>query len=577
MVNFFYPQRLLSFSAGVIVVFLVITTSNGVFSKKSKSSPQISYLLEQLSATGHISFALTDRLVEAELMPETKDFYKQNDFGLVWLTPDQALPQTDSLIFALKNAHREGLDSNTYYLSEITRLHKETFGNYLKIYDFEKLTRLDLLLTDAYLLYARHLYTGRANPSKLDTAWIAKLRQKDFIPYLQQAITANRIRKSLADLLPKHTQYAQLRSQLSIYQDIVKKNGWANFSVANAIKLKQGDTDSIFASLKKHLMLTKDMPSDTLLEPVFDEKLVRAIKKFQYRNGLEVTGKLDKTTLVALNIPVLQQMQTLMLNMERYKWLPENLGDRFILVNIPAFDLNVYDNYDCKVMDMRVIVGEVRKQTPIFSDTLDHLIFSPEWSVPLSIARKEMLPMLKRGVSLEAQGIKVYKNWAYKAKPIDTEEIDWVKVKENNFNYRLVARSGDSNPLGYIMFNFPNPMHIYLHDTPYDGLFQVQRRDLSHGCIRVQYPAHLAGFVMESDINWTRNRVVECMHQYSPMTVKIPGKKVFIHLVYLTTWVNENGKVCFREDIYKHDARQWQAIENAGRKAKTQLLAVKKN
>jgi murein L,D-transpeptidase YcbB/YkuD len=578
MVNYFYQQKTFSFSAGIVLMFLITSFHSGVFTQSSNTPLKVSGIIASLVKQPLLEWTRDSLNISASLHPDTPLFYEDNDFQLVWLTPEHPLPQADSLINTLAFAYRDGLDTTTYYLPQIRQLKQETYSRYLKLYDFERLARLDVLLTDAYLQYARDLYECPFIPSKSDTTWIAKARvKKDFKIHLTKAVTSNQIKKSLEELIPSHENYKQLRNQLLVYQKIVSRGGWEKINPEKAVKLKQGDADSLIVVLKKHLLLTKDYWIEGKPDSLYDEKLTKALKRYQTRHNLDPNGKLDKYTIQLLNIPAEYFLKRIMLNMERFKWLPESYGDNYVLVNIPAFELGVYEKKTCKVMDMRVIVGQGKTATPIFSDTMEHLIFSPEWSVPLSIARKEMLPLLRHDPTLiEAQGIQVYKDWGIKAKTVSMYDINWEELRPDQFNYRLVARPGINNPLGFVMFQFPNPMHIYLHDTPFDGLFTVRRRDFSHGCIRIQYPGHLAKYILEADSSWTRNKIIEYAEKPKPVKINIPKKKIFVHLVYQTAYVDELGKLQFREDIYNHDVRHIKAIETARKRAKNQQLITKK-
>ena len=576
MVNYFYQQKILSFSAGIMVILSVNTFKNGTFTTSSHTPRKVSQLLETALAFPEFRYQQDSSEISLTLSPDTRPFYDSTDFQLAWLTPEKPLPQADSLMAALEQASTEGLDSNQYYLPEIRRLRQETYKSYLKLYDFEKLSRLDVLLTDAYLQYAKDLYTGSFVPAA-DTTWLPRVRKQDLTAYLQKALDANTIRKSLQDLLPTYPAYRQLKMQLAVYQKIVKKGGWQRLPTDKALKLKQGMADSVVFALKNHLLFTRDYWTPGKPDSLYDEKLTAALKRYQARHNLEPNGKLDKATIQQLNLPAEDFAKRIALNMERFKWLPPSFGENHVLVNIPDFTLSVYEKNSCKVMDMRVIVGRNITPTPVFSDTMEHLIFSPEWSVPLSIARKEMLPILRQAPHIiEAQGIHVYKDWGVKAKLVSMYDINWDDLKPTEFNYRLVAKSGGQNPLGFVTFQFPNPMHIYLHDTPFDGLFQIRKRDFSHGCIRIQYPGHLAKFALEGDTSWTRNKLIEYSEKPNPVKVNLQKKKIFVHLTYQTAFVDEAGKLQFREDIYRHDARQIKAIETARRRARYQRLITRK-
>jgi L,D-transpeptidase YcbB len=571
MNKWFYFKSWRLLSAGGFVLVLVISLIASLF-QPDKISPvvQKSEKQENSLREQEVVFHLPDRSLHFELDTNTQIFYEQQSGRLAWHPA-----QTDSLLAALTFAHREGLDSNFYNLSELREIRNHVFRDTLQKPDNQELVRLDILLTDTYLRFARDLYAGRINPAAIDTSWRPRLRTLNWTEHLHKALLHNQIQASLLNLVPHQQAYAQLKKELAFYQNIAKKGNWDTVAVKKAVdELSRGKEDAMVLTLKKHLALLNEIAPQEV-NAVFDEKMAKALRRYQAKNGITPSGKLDYPTVTRLNVPLAALIRQLCINMERFKWMPENLGRKYVVVNIPSFELIAYEDGGCKAMDMRVIVGRDSTPTPIFSDTMEHLIFSPEWSVPLSIARKEMLPIFKNDPNrVTSQGIHVYKDWSMKAKLIDPTAVKWEKVKAADFNYKLVAMSGSRNPLGYVMFQFPNPMYIYLHDTPYDNFFQWERRDISHGCIRIQYPAHLATFVLSADTNWTRNRILEYMFKYYPVKVNIPGKeKIMVHLLYQTAWVDEKDRLHFALDIYRHDEHQWAAIQNRKRNMRAVVVA----
>jgi len=565
--NFYHQYKWVLFGAALSATLLISIISRKYYQIKKVTTP---FLLTRLDSVIHLSSIQLKfnndniYLLTSEL---TKKFYQDRGMEAVWINDGHLIPQLDSLIKAISWAENEGLDSTEYFFSEIKNLQKNLINIKWQRSDNEKLVVLDILATDTYLKYADHLHSGRINPTKFDTNWVPYLDRVDAAELLSKSLEQNKIESSLKNLLPKHDQYIKLRQQLWFYQSISREGGWEAVPLDEAVKnLSSGVSDSMIFIIKKHLAQIGQIDKKDIND-TFDEALSRSLRRYQYKNGLVVNGKLDKITTRHLNVPVEKILKKISLNMERYKWIPENLGEKYIAVNIPAFELNVFEKYNCKVMDMKVIVGRDSTPTAIFSDTMDNMIFSPEWNVPLSIAKKELLPLLKSNPDkIEEQGILVYENWGVKAKKISLYDINWEEVKPLDFKYRLVALASRFNPLGLVMFNFPNSRHIYLHDTPYDYLFSYPNRALSHGCIRVQYPVHLAQFILETDPTWNRNKILENMDQYKPKKIKIPGKKIPIHLMYETAWVDENNKLIFRDDIYRHDRNQINGIEKSKRK-----------
>jgi murein L,D-transpeptidase YcbB/YkuD len=288
---------------------------------------------------------------------------------------------------------------------------------------------------------------------------------------------------------------------------------------------------------------------------LFDETLARAVRAFQERHGLEVDGVVGPTTRAALNIPVETRVQQIAANMARWRRLPQHLGARYLLVNIPNFTLDVVEQ-DRVVMSMRTVVGTPQQRTPVFSALLSSLVLSPYWRIPSSIARQEILPRLRREPGyLATQHIKLWRGQGAEAQEVDARRIDWSAVTARHFDYSLRQEPGAHNALGRIKFQFPNAYSVYMHDTPQRALFARPVRAFSHGCVRLEQPIALAEYLLRDEPYWTRDRVLATIargvERYVPLPAALP-----VHLVYWTAWVTDAGTLHFRPDIYGHDTLQ---------------------
>ncbi|MDQ3291909.1 MAG: L,D-transpeptidase family protein, partial [Bacteroidota bacterium] len=287
---------------------------------------------------------------------------------------------------------------------------------------------------------------------------------------------------------------------------------------------------------------------------------VQALQKFQQRYGLPVTGKVDTKTLTALNVPVEKRIQQVILNLERMRWLPRQKGATVITVNIPEFKLRVWEQKK-PVLEANVVVGKIGHTTPIFEDSLETIVFSPEWNVPNQIAVNEILPKLQENPNyLHKNNFEVYKSFKANAKPINPYSVNWKNVSPENFTYRFVQKANKKNSLGAVKFLFPNPLNIYIHDTPAKQLFKENQRAYSHGCIRLENPGKLAARLLKNEANWTEAKIQEKMHLTESTEVEL-SKKVKVEITYLTAFV-QNGKLNFRDDVYGYDQPQLDILQN---------------
>ncbi|MGB3618558.1 MAG: L,D-transpeptidase family protein [Catalinimonas sp.] len=499
-----------------------------------------------------------------ELHERMQAFYEGRSYRLAWNGNEGLLPQADSLLAALGTAHAEGLDPRNYPTDEIEALRDRLFGADAtpETVQLEDLLHLDLLLTGTYLTYARHLTSGRVNPDDLSEDWYFKLQPKDYVQALNRGLKQNRVQRSLVALRPELRQYALLLEQLAAYRELAEAGGWPSVP-ATEEPLKLGDTLPAVGVLKRRLLVTGELDERTAWAVdtnVFDAGLAVAVATFQRLQGTSVDSAVGPTTLELLNVPAERRVLEIELNLERLRWLPEDLGDRYLLVNIPEYMLHIWEEGE-RTFQTRVVVGKgFTSETPIFADTMKYVVLSPTWNVPLSIGRDEMLPKLRRDPSwLSRNNYDLYASWAADAPKIDPASVDWESVSPADFNYKVVQRPGGGNALGRAKFLFPNNLSIYLHDTPSDHLFAREERDFSHGCVRVEEPARLAAYLLKPN-GYDRSRVEEEMYLTEEKWVTM--KKIYpVNIVYRTAWVDEaTGEMRFARDVYGYDDAQLNLI-----------------
>jgi murein L,D-transpeptidase YcbB/YkuD len=480
-------------------------------------------------------------------------FYQRRGFAPAWSGDDGPLPQADSLMATIRESEREGLNQYDYHMDTIESLLSDRREKYTAKtpIDPEKEADLDLLLTDAFLLYGSHLLAGRVNPETLHTDWVAYNPGTDLAALLESALAGDNVATTLLGLLPPHPGYAGLQNALMHYRNLASRGGWP--VIPPGENLRKGHRSDRVGLLRNRLAITGDLDMSIAEESSpFDEALETAVRRFQRRHGLADDGVVGRDTLAALNVPVEERVRQIELNMERWRWIPHDMGDRHILVNIPDYKMSVVENTEFR-MDMRIIVGKDYTATPVFSGSIKYLEVNPYWNIPQSIAVEEILPKIRNDVDyLAKQKIKVFESWRENAPEIDPGTVDWNEVDERGFSFKLRQDPGPLNPLGRVKFIFPNKFAVYLHDTPARGLFQNPTRGFSHGCIRVEKPLNLAATLLRDDIRHSPEKILETIESGVRETIPL-REPMPVYILYWTAWVDDGGTIQFRKDIYGRD------------------------
>jgi murein L,D-transpeptidase YcbB/YkuD len=325
--------------------------------------------------------------------------------------------------------------------------------------------------------------------------------------------------------------YGKLKEQLAKYTKIARNGGWPMITATGKKPLKKGSSSPDIVAIKKHLHLTGDLPFNDTTQ-FFNDTLTTAVKSFQDRFGLQTTGTVNSETIRELNVPAVERVKQILINLERMRWMPSEPGGKFILVNIPEFVLHVMENGK-KVFDMKIVVGKEGHNTMMFTKTLNQIVFSPYWNVPPSIVTKELLPEMEKDPNyLASQNMEI--------------------IGESDGIPEIRQLPGEKNSLGKVKFLFPNSYNIYFHDTPAKSLFEKNKRAFSHGCIRLSEPEKMAEYLLQNDPAWDETKIEEAMNAENERYVKLK-EPVTVFITYYTAWVDENGKLNFREDIYDHD------------------------
>jgi murein L,D-transpeptidase YcbB/YkuD len=321
-----------------------------------------------------------------------------------------------------------------------------------------------------------------------------------------------------------------LKQQLQKYYDIAQKGGWQEIA-GGRITFKKGSSSPIITAIKKRLAMTGEF-QNTDTTQVYNDSLRSAIVSYKIHHGFDSSATITDSVIKSMNIPVTQRIEQILINMNRTMWTPDIISERLIEVNIPEFMLNVYEGAS-KAFDMKVVVGKEGAGTTMFTGDLNQVVFSPYWNIPRSITRDEIMPKVKEDPSyLEKHKMEI--------------------VKKNDSIPVLRQVPGPENPLGKVKFLFPNSYEIFFHDTPAKELFEKGKRAYSHGCIRLENAKQLATYLLKDDPSWTTEKIDKAMNSGKEQFVKLK-KSVPVVITYYTAWVDENGQLNFRDDVYQHD------------------------
>ena len=357
----------------------------------------------------------------------------------------------------------------------------------------------------------------------------------------------------LNELPPQHSGYQLLKKTLHYYRDLEQQGGWQRFNKGPI--LQSGDQHKQVKQLRQRLKVTGDLAESSMKNmDIFDFGLTEAVKHFQLRHGLTVDGKMGPETRRALNITVSARIRQILINMERWRWMPRQLGERYLMVNMTGFELYIMEN-GSSVLTMPVIIGKTYRSTPSFSGLVSQMEYNPYWTVPTSIALQDIIPRQINDPSYFAKkSIKLFRGWGKNTREINPQTVNWKHLDKDRFPYWLRQDPGPKNALGRVKFLFSNPYEIYLHGTPDKHLFDRVVRTLSSGCIRVKDPVRLAAYLLNDGSLQMEEEILANIHLATNQSVRLPIA-VPIYLVYWTAWADQAGRLNFRHDIYGRDAR----------------------
>jgi murein L,D-transpeptidase YcbB/YkuD len=455
-------------------------------------------------------------------------FYQQRDFHYAWIGSDgQLTEQAGNFINMMKTDAAYGLNDTTVISQPLRELYDTLLMEDDKMRpDDKSIPRIELLLTAQFFAYGNKIWGGMTSETAKDLEWFIPRKKIDMQSLLDSMVS----QPASAFEEPVNQQYTLLREALQKLAEL-EKTSWSPLSAPRKY-YKTGDSNQLILAVKERLYLLGDLTVPDSSQK-FNAPLDSAVRNFQDRMGLEVDGVVQPSFLSALSVTPQKRIQQILINMERLRWVYAELPSEYLLVNIPAFKLYVYDNgkldWSCKV-----VVGKPGTNTVVFNNKVKYIVFSPYWNVPPGILKNEVLPAIRR-------------NRRYLA----SQNMEMVSV---GGKVTVRQRPGGENALGKVKFVFPNEYNIYLHDTPAKGLFEQNKRSFSHGCIRVEEPQRLAEWLLRKDSSWTKQKIVDAMNAGKERIVTLKDQ-VPVYIGYFTAFVDSKGRLNFRDDVYGHDAR----------------------
>jgi murein L,D-transpeptidase YcbB/YkuD len=522
--------------AGAMVVLVAMTAA--------QAQSRAEKLLQQLQAGASVPASEQN----AEDLALLARFYQERQMRPLWITDRAATGRAVELAAILSAADQDGLDPDDYGAPAIASLLDAT--------DADDLAELELRLSLGLIHLTSDLASGRLEPSEIDPELFVYPQDVDHAEVIRAAAAADDIAAFVDRFPPAQDEYQRLKAALADFRARTATPGWS--IMPDGQTLKPGMTDPRVPLLRARLSASSDPQEASLAAAlpaaaeIYDDRLEAAVTRFQERHGLAPDAAVGPKTLEALNVPIERRIEQIVLNLERRRWMPDDRGARYVFVNLADFELKVVHEPKT-VFDTKVVVGTPYHRTPVFSADMTYVEINPYWNVPSSIARNELLPQIREDPGyLAANGFELLSDWGDGAAALDPWSLDWSQITPANFSYRLRQAPGNGNALGRIKFMFPNRFNVYLHDTPARHLFERAERSFSHGCIRVDQPERLGAVVLGND-GWSLDRIHAVIESGERMIVTLE-ESLPVHIAYLTAWVNKDGTVHFRNDVYGRDA-----------------------
>ena len=538
----FNPKNWLYFSC-----LLLLLCTNVYATSPETKSPPVESKIDRQSIQGEI-YAHFSELTYATWAPDLnwnrlRDIYKNSDWQPKWLQNGKPGEKARLLRDAILNAHEHALLSEEYHAKALRYLWSARRNI--------SLARLDMLITDAFLRYSVEVRAGYQYPRAVDPQWYMAPSPVKPLKLMQAYLDAENSETFLSELPPAHEGYKQLQQAMLSYQTLLETRGeWQPLPDGPLLKLGSWGYDVLLLRMRLlHEGYTLDRePAD---EYLLDRDLDQQIRLFQKRYGHQIDGIVGKRTRKSLNVTLHERITQIQQNMERWRWLPHELGSRYVMVNMAGYRLQYIEN-NKTALSMRVIIGKPFRATPAFRNDIKYLVVNPVWNIPPRIARDDLLPKIKEDSAfLKTNNIQVFESWSKKAAMLNPDEIDWQAMQQDDFKFKLAQAPGKTNSLGRIKFMFPNSFRVYLHDTPSRKLFNQRVRTFSSGCIRVERPISLAQAMLKDNQQWSKKALRQSIREGETLKIDLK-QQVPIYLLYWTAWTDDQG-VHFRDDIYQRN------------------------
>lgn len=490
---------------------------------------------------------------DAGVWTDTREFYRQRAGTPAWISSLSTSARTIAALQVLRTAPEHGLVAADYGEPEIDRLIAGLDLSDLSAPDRPRaLASLDVRLTAALFRLGRDVAIGRTTPERVSRQWKARRTPPDFVGTLTRAAEYG-LNTWLDTLRPGHPEYAALQTALAGLRVQEANGGWPRVPPGT---FKAGTAHPAVIVLRQRLAADGYLTGCAAAcgSPMYDSDIQAAVRALQERHGLTVTGIVDDATRASMNVAIHARIAQVEINLERWRWMPDDFGERHLLVNIPAYRVFLRESGQI-TRDLRVIVGKRGHETPVFSGDMTTVVLSPYWNIPDSIVVGETSPAVARDPEyLAKNNIQILRATASGMTVVDPAEVNWDSRAElRGLAFR--QRPGSTNALGHVKFLFPNQYNVYLHDTPADKLFARSGRAFSHGCIRVDAAEALAQYILKDEPEWNPERILATINAgvETPITLR---RTIPVHVVYVTAWLDDAGGLNYRPDVYGFDARQ---------------------
>ena len=529
--------------AGLLLVILV--AAGAPLSVRAQSVPELLRTRVEQVHEGKLTVIAGTRLMQPDAVAH---FFESRGFSPAWDPP-----AVEQIRQSIQEIHRDGLTPADYHFAAIDALRTSSRPSVVRDVD------LQILLTDALAGLIDHVRYGKVRPGELDRRW--NVNPREGAPPLErlllEVVGADATSAAIESLKPSHFIYRGLKEALAVHRAAAAGGGWPR--VPSGPSLKPGVSDPRIADVRKRLAASGDLQASSS-GPSYDDDLAAAVRRFQGRHRLTTDGVIGRATVAAMNVTAEARVDQIRVNLERSRWVlagVQALGDSFVVVNLPAFDVRLIRGGK-SIWEARAVVGRIGRQTPAFRADMRYLVFNPDWIVPPTILAQDVLRPMRRGENAIARKkLTILDRQGHLVSPA---AIDWTRATPPTFPYTLRQPPGPDNALGRVKFVFPNEHTVFLHDTPSRDLFRADQRTFSSGCIRIERPLELAELLLQGQGDWNRAKIEQVVEAGQTETVFLE-RQVPVLIVYWTVNVTPSGERRYARDVYNLDRAVLRALD----------------